>query len=124
MNQPNEPPQRPRREPKPVHERPANTLAELIDEKIMGLGEDIRAKQLKLYMAYQRIKNFACVVSQKEQVLIYLRLDPGQVALQDGFSRDVRTVGHWGTGDLELRLNSVDDVDRAMPLIQRSYEGA
>ena len=44
------------------------------------------------------------------------------VTLEDGFSRDVRGVGHHGTGDLELTIRDLDDVDKAKPLIQKSFE--
>ena len=39
-----------------------------------------------------------------------------------GFARDVREIGHFGTGDLELRIGSLEDLDRAKPLIARSYD--
>ncbi len=35
---------------------------------------------------------------------------------------DVRDVGHHGTGDLELTIRNLDDLDKAKPLIQRSFE--
>jgi predicted transport protein len=124
VNQPSESPRRSRRESHPPAERPTSPITEILSERIAALGDDVRSKQLKLYVAYQRLKNFACVVSQKGQVLVYLRLSPDAVAMEDGFSRDVRTVGHWGTGDVELRLVTIEDVDKAMPLIRRSYEGS
>ncbi|MEU6710070.1 hypothetical protein ABZ897_01210 [Nonomuraea sp. NPDC046802] len=34
---------------------------------------------------------------------------------------DVRNIGHLGTGDLELRVKTAADVNKAFPLIQRSY---
>lgn len=91
---------------------------------IMALGDDVQEKQLKLYMAYRRIKNFASVVVQKRALIIYLKLDPGELKLEDGFSRDVRKIGHWGTGDLELTLRCSVDLLKAQPLITRSYEGS
>lgn len=50
-----------------------------------------------------------------------LKLDPDTVALEAGFSRDVRNIGSWGTGDLELTLRSCADMERALPLLARSY---
>lgn len=43
--------------------------------------------------------------------------------LAKGFSRDVRAIGHWGTGNLELSLRSQGDLDRAKPFIERAYSG-
>ena len=34
----------------------------------------------------------------------------------------VTNVGHWGTGDLELTLRTMEDLQRAMPLFLKAYE--
>jgi predicted transport protein len=51
-------------------------------------------------------------------------LDPGSVLLEDGFTRDVSQIGHAGTGELEIKIQSVTDLERAQPLLLRSYQGA
>jgi len=33
----------------------------------------------------------------------------------------VRTKGHWGTGDLRLIIKSIEDFEKAVPLIDRAY---
>ncbi len=38
--------------------------------------------------------------------------------------RDVCEIGHFGTGDLELRIDSVEDLERAKPLIEKSYDAS
>jgi predicted transport protein len=86
-----------------------------------ALGDDVQEKPLKLYTAFRRLKNFACVIAYPNRLLITLKLDPTSVALEEGFSRDVSQVGHWGTGDLELCLRNVTDLERAGPLLERSY---
>lgn len=88
---------------------------------LLALGEDVQQKQLKLYTAFRRLKNFACVVVFPQRMLIMLRLDPSSVAMEEGFSRDVSQVGHWGTGDVELSLRTLTDLERARPLLERSY---
>lgn len=91
---------------------------------IMALGDDVQEKQLKLYMAYRRIKNFASIVVQKRALVLYLKLNPDNVRLEEDFSRDVRQIGHWGTGDLELTVRTNAELLKAQPLISRSYEGS
>ncbi|MFC5460164.1 DUF5655 domain-containing protein [Massilia niabensis] len=88
---------------------------------LSALGDDVQEKPLKLYIAFRRLKNFACVIVYPNRLLITLKLEPATVALEEGFSRDVSQVGHWGTGDLELCLRNVADLERAKPLLQRSY---
>ncbi|EJG07270.1 hypothetical protein Metli_1315 [Methanofollis liminatans DSM 4140] len=90
----------------------------------LALGDDVQVKVTKLYAAFRRIKNFTSVEIRPQSglMLLYLRLDPDTVALEEGFTRDVRKIGHWGTGDLEIVIRSDDDLERARPLILRSYE--
>lgn len=91
---------------------------------VMALGDDVQEKRVKLYMVYRRIKNFTCIVVQKRALIVYLKLNPETVPLEEGFTRDVREIGHWGTGDLEVTLRTMADLKRAEPLIAKSYEGS
>ena len=101
-------------------------LSELIasiEGYVLALGDDVQRKELKLYVAFKRLKNFATVVLQKNRVLLYLHLDPEKVVPMPPNGQDVRQKGHWGTGDLELSLSSQSDLEAAKPMIQMAYEG-
>ncbi len=93
---------------------------------LQALGDDVQEKTLKYYVAFKRIKNFACVevYPSKKRLTVYLKLDPDSITLEDGFTRDVREIGHLGTGDLEVSLHSREDLERAKPLLQASYEAS
>lgn len=99
-------------------------LYEAVRTCMTDLGDDVQERVLKLYIAFKRIKNFATVKLQTQNncLLIWLPLDPDEVTLEDGFSRDVRGIGHHGTGDLELTIRNLDDLEKAKPLIQKSFE--
>jgi predicted transport protein len=86
-----------------------------------ALGDDVQEKRLRLYIAFKRLKNFACIEIRKDKLMLYLRLNPDTLPLEAGFSRDVRSIGHWGTGDLELTVRSEADFEKAKPLLLRSY---
>ena len=75
------------------------------------------------YVAFRRIKNFACVElrNQLGKILVYAKLDPDTVDLQPGFTRDVRKIGHFGTGDLEITIANDGDLEKAKPLLDRAY---
>ncbi len=90
----------------------------------MALGDDVQLKELVYYFAFKRIKNFACVEVHpgSGQLLVYVKVDPDTGTLEPGFSRDVRAIGHFGTGDQELRLNDVADFEKAKPYLLASYE--
>ncbi|WP_345852402.1 DUF5655 domain-containing protein [Shewanella algae] len=90
-----------------------------------SLGDDVHYKQLKLYGAFRRLKNFVCIIvlpKQDPKLQLLVRLDPKTVDMEEGFSRDVSEIGHWGTGDLELTIRTVDDLEKAKPLIKRAAE--
>lgn len=92
---------------------------------ILAQGDDIIEKPLKLYVAFRRLKNFVCmslISKQDPHVFLTLKLDPTSVALEQGFSRDVSKIGHWGTGDLELTLRTPADFEKAKALIERAYQ--
>ena len=79
-----------------------------------------------MYFAFRRIKNFACVEvhPQVEKLLVFVKINPDDVELVEGFTRDVRAIGHFGTGDLEITIKSAADLERAQPLIIASYEAS
>lgn len=88
---------------------------------VLALGDDVTERRLKLYTAFRRLKNFVSVVMYPNKMLVFLKIDPDTVSLEEGFSRDVRQIGHWGTGELELTLRTPADLDKAKTLIERSY---
>lgn len=100
-------------------------LWEQFTSYVHSLGDDIQQKPLKLYMAFARIKNFLCasLVSKHDpRIWLIMKLDPDTVTLEEGYSRDVRKIGHWGTGDLELNIRNVADLEKAKSLIERCYQ--
>lgn len=100
-------------------------LFEAVSAYLVALGDDVQVKQLKYYVGFKRIKNFVCVeiYPQAKLVTCFVKLNPDSVILEKGFSRDVRKIGHFGTGDLELILRDFDDFAKAQSLFQRAYEG-
>lgn len=91
---------------------------------IESLGDDISQNQLKLYLAYKKVQNMVCVEIYSKQIILYLKLDPKTVALEKGFTRDMSSVGHYGTGDLQVTVKNASDFEKAKPLLQRAYHEA
>ncbi|MFD6343454.1 transporter [Streptomyces roseolus] len=118
---------RPERRTRPVRsgcERIAE-LAKAADEVLLGLGDGITKVQRKQYSAYRRLQNFASLCPpQRTKVHVYLSLDPGEVDLVPDFTRNVAGLGHHGTGDLEVRLRTERDLERAHDLFRASYAAA
>jgi predicted transport protein len=93
---------------------------------LRALGDDVQERTLKNYFAFTRLKNFACaeVKPNARKLLVYLKVDPESLELIPGFTRDVRNIGHFGTGDLEVTLARMEDLERAKPLLAQSYDAS
>lgn len=87
-----------------------------------SLGDDINLKHLRHYFAFARLRNFVCLVPFKNQFKLYLKLNPDSVSLEDGFSRDMRDTGHICTGDLEVQIRTMADLEKTKSLIERAYQ--
>lgn len=88
---------------------------------IESLGDDLVANQLKLYLAYKKVLNIFCIEIYNKQIILRLKLDPDTVEIEDGFTRDMRGIGHYGTGDLEVSIKMENDFQKAKALIERAY---
>ena len=88
---------------------------------VLSLGDDISENHLKLYAAFKKIKNVITVVVQKKKLVINLPLDTATATFEEGFSRDVSGLGHWGCGAVELHIQNNADLEKAKPLIDRAY---
>ncbi|MDH5300505.1 MAG: DUF5655 domain-containing protein [Gammaproteobacteria bacterium] len=102
------------------------SLYQDVEDLLLSLGDDVEKKVLKFYVAYKRIKNFACVEVRVQAmcVVVYLKCPTTPDYIIDGFTRDVSNIGHFGTGDLEVTLRSKEDVERARHLFELSYQAS
>ncbi|WP_370682341.1 DUF5655 domain-containing protein [Comamonas sp. GB3 AK4-5] len=104
---------------------PLLDVLESLEQYVLSLGDDVQRKELRLYTAFKRIRNFASVVAQKSRVLLYLHLDPQQhfpvIQAVLPQARDMSAIGHWGTGDIEVPLTSLVDLEAAKTFIEQAY---
>ncbi len=91
---------------------------------VLALGDDVQLKTLKFYFAFKRIKNFACIEihPQTNKIVVFVKADMEQISYEKGFTRDTRKIGHYGTGDLEITIDSDENLEKAKPYIIQSYE--
>lgn len=103
-----------------------NDRFEALKAFLLALGDDVQMTVRKTYFAFRRIKNFACVEiqPQSKRIIVWVKIDPSSIELEKGFTRDVRDVGHFGTGDLEITIQNADDLERTKPLLLKSYEAS
>lgn len=117
---------------KTVSEQLAEAPKELLDlyhllaDYLLALGDDVEGKTTAYYVAFRRIKNFASVEvrNQLKKILIFVKVNPDTVALEEGFTRDVRKIGHFGTGDLEITITDAASLEKAKALLLASYDAS
>ena len=103
---------------------PMRQLLTSLEDYTMSLGDDVERKELRLYLAFKRLKNFATVVIHKKNCLVlYLHIDPAPVLQVLPKARDVTAIGHWGTGNLEINISTIAELDAAKPFIFAAYAG-
>ena len=103
---------------------PVQLLLASLEGYTLSLGDDVQRKELRLYLAFKRLKNFATVVLHRRTcLLLYLHVDPATALPVLPNARDVTNIGHWGTGNLEVTLTTQADLDAAKPFIMAAYEG-
>lgn len=103
---------------------PMKDLYAQVEAFVLALGDDVSKKTTRFYVAFRRIKNFACIEvhPQAEKLLVYVKVDPDSITLESGFTRDVRNIGHFGTGDLEITIRTAEDLARCQFLLVTSYQ--
>lgn len=95
------------------------SLFELLREQILALGDDVAERYMNQYIGYRRQKNFTEIVGLKKGLNVFI---DGAVKDHDGIGEDVSNVGHWGTGNLRVRVMNEDDLEKAIPLIEQAYK--
>lgn len=97
-------------------------LAFAIQEFITGLDSAIQEVPKKNYIAYKISQNIVCMELQNQRVLLYLKLNPKEISNPPKISRDMTGKGHYGTGDFEISIKSIEDFEITKPYIVMAYQ--
>ena len=98
------------------------SLAMQAQEFVLGLDAAIQEVPKKLYVAYKLSQNIVCMEVKKKNVTLYIKLDPQKLGSLPSIARDLTDINHWGTGDLELVLESPEDFETAKKFITQAYQ--
>lgn len=96
-------------------------LYDELSDYTTSLGDDVSQSTLKLYSAFKKIKNFCTMEVYQSKILINFKLNPDDFKLSETL-RDIRNIGHWGCGDLQLILRDRSEIAKAKELILKAYE--
>ena len=67
---------------------------------------------------------FCCAHLQQGGLRVWVKTDPKTLDSSISFARDVSKIGHWGVGDVELAVNSLDRLREAGTFVRKSFESA
>ncbi|MCK4547364.1 MAG: type I restriction enzyme HsdR N-terminal domain-containing protein [Candidatus Eisenbacteria sp.] len=88
----------------------------------LSTGEVVRRHKMK-YVSWSKDKwIFCCAHLRKSGLRVWLKLDPGRIPGSATYARDVSSIGHWGVGDVELAIDSLERLGDAKQFIQASFE--
>jgi len=97
-------------------------LFEALRKEVMALDACVAEEFYKPYIAYKAETNFVDVVSQAKRMKLTLNMPFAEISDPKGLCRDVTSVGHYGNGDVEVSLTSLDELPYVMGLVRQSYE--
>lgn len=101
---------------------PVRELFEAFRKQVLALDPCVTEEFLKLYVAYKAETNFVDVVPQAKRLRLSLNLAFHELHDPKGLAKDVTNIGRWGNGDVELSLNSVDELPYVMALVRQAFE--
>lgn len=89
---------------------------------LLDLDDAVEMKEMRQYIAFKTRMNFAVVViySKKAEIGISVRVDPDSIELEEGYTKDEREL-NGSNGPLYITLKTLDDLERAKPLLVQSY---
>ena len=77
---------------------------------------------LRNYVAYKAETNFVDAKPQTKGLRLALNMAFPEINDPRGLCKDVSAVGHWGNGDVEVGLTSLNELPYVMGLVRQSFE--
>jgi len=90
--------------------------------QVLALDPVVTEEFLKLYIAFKAETNFVDVVPQAKRLRLSLNMPFPDITDPRGMCRDVSGLGRWGNGDVEVGLESLEDLPYVVGLVRQSFE--
>lgn len=97
-------------------------LFEAFRQQVLALDECVTEEILKLYVAYKAETNFVDIVPQAKGLRLSMNLPFPKLDDPRKFCRDVTNLGRWGNGDVEVRLERMEDLPYVVGLARQALE--
>ena len=97
-------------------------LFENLQDKIFSLSKAIDVRYNKMYIAYILNSNFCEIHFQRRQLKIWVNACIEDLTDPLKLCRDMRGIGHYGTGESELFLTKFEELEDVFEIIKQSYK--
>ena len=95
---------------------------EAFRKEVLALDQCVSEELYKPYVAYKAETNFVDVVPQAKRMKLTLNRPFAEINDPKSLCRDVTQIGHYGNGDVEVGLKSLDELPYVRGLVRQSYE--
>ena len=97
-------------------------LFQQLQRRIQSLNVSVSEQITKHYIAYKLRTIFVSIVPQARRLLLSLNLSFSDINDPRRWCRDMRNTGHVASGDVDVSISSVDQLDYIMFLIKQAFE--
>ncbi len=97
-------------------------LFDILSKEIKALDERITEKFNQEYISYMFDKNFVDIVVQNKDLKLYLNMPFNELQDEKNLARDMTNKGHLGNGDIEVKLETKEDIPYCLGLIRQALE--
>ncbi len=97
-------------------------LFDILSKEIKALDERITENFNQDYISYKFDKNFVDIVVQTKDLKLYLNMKFNELQDEKNLARDMTNKGHLGNGDIEIKLETKEDIPYCLGLIKQALE--
>ncbi|RVY67887.1 DUF262 domain-containing protein [Helicobacter pylori] len=97
-------------------------LFDILSKEIKALDERITEKFNQDYISYMFDKNFVDIVVQNKGLKLYLNMPFTELQDEKNLARDMTNKGHLGNGDIEIKLETKENIPYCLGLIKQVLE--
>ncbi|RKU92821.1 DUF262 and DUF1524 domain-containing protein [Helicobacter pylori] len=97
-------------------------LFDILSKEIKALDERITEKFNQEYISYMFDKNFVDIVVQNKDLKLYLNMPFTELQDEKNLARDMTNKGHLGNGDIEIKLETKENIPYCLGLIKQVLE--
>ncbi len=97
-------------------------LFDILSKGIKALDERITENFNQDYISYKFSKNFVDIVVQNKDLKLYLNMKFNELQDEKNLARDMTNKGHLGNGDIEVKLETKENIPYCLGLIKQALE--